>query len=453
MLIDCFTFFNELDLLECRLEYLYDKVDRFVLVEASISHSGKEKPFYFLENKDRYQKYLDKIIHVPLNISSSDFDWEHDIKLGYSNASWQVENLQRNGILKGLVTFPDDAIIMISDLDEIPDLTAIDRAKRLLETRHAVALETYQFYYNLGQRLLEPWPATVISKKERLIKTSPQSLRDRKNNLSRILKAGWHLTYFNDAESIKNKIMNFAHQEYNRPEFTDINYINEKIKKGQELYGRPFPMIMVNANELPEYFLKSFRRYLSEMPEIKHYAEQVEGFFDLIDFDLYKKVVDYFPDQSHFVEVGSYKGRSSAFMAVEIALSGKQIQFDCVDTWEGSKEHQQGQAFEDLDVVESRLFDVFTKNMEPVKSLYRPVRMTSVEAAKTYQDQSLDFVFIDAAHDYENVLADILAWAPKVKSQGIISGHDWHHLPIKQAVQETLTSVNVIGNCWYAFKE
>ena len=70
---------------------------------------------------------------------------------------------------------------------------------------------------------------------------------------------------------------------------------------------------------------------------------------------------DKFTGPAHFVEVGSYKGRSTSFMAVEIANSGKQIKFDCVDTWEGSPEHQEGGDIEDLDVVNVTMFDVFKK--------------------------------------------------------------------------------------------
>ena len=58
MLIDAFTFFNELDLLEARLEYLYDTVDHFIIVESDISHSGKIKPFYYLENQNRFKKRM-----------------------------------------------------------------------------------------------------------------------------------------------------------------------------------------------------------------------------------------------------------------------------------------------------------------------------------------------------------------------------------------------------------
>ena len=136
--------------------------------------------------------------------------------------------------------------------------------------------------------------------------------------------------------------------------------------------------------------------------------------------DLYKRIIDTNQSGSHFVEVGSWKGRSSSFMSVEIINSNKNIKFDCVDTWNGSIEHTS------YDVIkEEKLYDVFLSNIEPVKQVINPIRMSSIEASKLYEDNSLDFVFIDASHEYEDVKADILAWLPKVKVGGILAGHDY----------------------------
>jgi SAM-dependent methyltransferase len=147
---------------------------------------------------------------------------------------------------------------------------------------------------------------------------------------------------------------------------------------------------------------------------------------------LYKRIVDNSQDEAHIVEVGSWKGRSAAFMAVEIINSNKNIKFDCVDTWKGSIEHTT------YDVTtEEKLYDVFLSNIEPVKHTINPIRMTSIDASKLYEDDSLDFVFIDASHEYEDVKADILAWLPKVKIGGILAGHDYDTFEgVNRAVNE-----------------
>jgi SAM-dependent methyltransferase len=147
---------------------------------------------------------------------------------------------------------------------------------------------------------------------------------------------------------------------------------------------------------------------------------------------LYKRIVDNLQDGAHIVEVGSWKGRSAAFMSVEIINSNKNIKFDCVDTWKGSIEHTS------YDVItEEKLYDIFLSNIEPVKHIINPIRMTSIEASKLYEDNSLDFVFIDASHEYEDVKEDILAWLPKVKFGGILAGHDYDNFEgVNRAVDE-----------------
>jgi len=147
---------------------------------------------------------------------------------------------------------------------------------------------------------------------------------------------------------------------------------------------------------------------------------QIEGWFGPFDEQFYAHQVRRTSGPARFVEIGSWKGRSSFFMASEIKRSGKSIELYCVDTWEGSDEHV------DVDAVTcGTLFDEFLDNIAPVREHIRPVRASSLEAARMFADASLDFVFIDAAHDFENVRADIQAWRPKVKSGGVLAGHDY----------------------------
>lgn len=150
---------------------------------------------------------------------------------------------------------------------------------------------------------------------------------------------------------------------------------------------------------------------------MNHYFETVEGWFG--QTGLYAHVVREF-DNARFVEVGSWKGRSTSFMGVEILNSGKNIKLDCVDTFKGSAEHG--------DVDHYKLFYEFTRNVESVRSVINRVHvMTSLEAAELYRDESLDFVFIDASHDEANVFADCVAWYPKVRKGGIFGGDDYFY--------------------------
>jgi len=167
---------------------------------------------------------------------------------------------------------------------------------------------------------------------------------------------------------------------------------------------------------------------------------------------LYSSMVEKFPDESHFVEVGVWKGMSASYMAVEIINSGKKIRFDAVDTWE----YVPGQ--EDIpESSYSNLFETFLKNISPVKDVINPVKKFSIDAAGDYKDGSLDFFFIDASHDYKNLTNDINAWYPKVKSGGIIAGHDyaWSN-SVKKAVDDFFNPANLYPSeqegCWIVIK-
>ena len=88
--------------------------------------------------------------------------------------------------------------------------------------------------------------------------------------------------------------------------------------------------------------------------------------------------------------------------------------------------------------VSDGLFNHFLHNISSVKDVINVIRQPSIEASKNYKDNSLDFVFIDAAHDYGNVCADINVWLPKVKRGAILAGHDYAYPPIQQALKDTL---------------
>jgi len=157
--------------------------------------------------------------------------------------------------------------------------------------------------------------------------------------------------------------------------------------------------------------------YKISYKRMNHIYQNIDGWFTFPE--LYKNVVEKFKS-GKFVEVGTWLGKSASYLAVEIINSGKDIKLDCVDTWNGSQEHL------NMDLVKNdELYNQFLKNIEPVSAVINPIRMDSIEASKLYDDESIDFIFIDASHDYENVKKDIEAWYPKLKDGGIFAGHDF----------------------------
>jgi len=178
---------------------------------------------------------------------------------------------------------------------------------------------------------------------------------------------------------------------------------------------------------------------------MEHFYQKIgEDWFTF--HNLYREMVEKSKDGSHFVEVGVWRGRSASYMGVEIHNSGKNIKFDCVDTWEGSSEHCEYQILKTKD----GLYNEYLNNIKPLSHIINSIRMTSIEASKMYKDESLDFVFIDAAHDEQSVKDDIIHWLPKVKKNGILAGHDYDWSGVKSAVHYFFNKSEIIDSegCW-----
>lgn len=197
MIYDCFTFNNELDILEIRLNILNDIVDKFILVEASKTQSKLDKPFHFEDNKERYSKFLDKIIHIKVK------DFPKD-------DGWAMENYQRNNIVHGInIVKPlEEDIIGISDVDEIwaPDINPKFEEFFKDATCFSVGMKYLVFYLNL-QTVNKDWIGTIFTKAKHLIHTTPQTLRNIKDKVPHIEEAGWHFGYQGGKEKVYEKYL------------------------------------------------------------------------------------------------------------------------------------------------------------------------------------------------------------------------------------------------------
>lgn len=189
------------------------------------------------------------------------------------------------------------------------------------------------------------------------------------------------------------------------------------------------------------------RKAMREMNHIYQKPQFGENWFTYPN--LYSRFVRELQNESKIVEVGCWKGKSVAYLAVEIINSGKDIKVDAVDIWgpeDGIPAEEQ-----DVYVRTGHIYQLFLSNIEPVSSIVNPIRMTSTEASRRYQDGSLDVVFIDACHTYECVKEDIRNWLPKVKRGGYLAGHDYPWSKddsVKRAVDESVSPIEVTEGCW-----
>jgi len=176
---------------------------------------------------------------------------------------------------------------------------------------------------------------------------------------------------------------------------------------------------------------------------MRHIFRTIPGWFSFAG--VYEDAVRLAPDDGAvFVEVGAWKGKSTSFMAVTIANSGKHIDFYVVDHWLGSDEKAH---HIDPDVKAGRLYEVFKRNIQPVKQFIKPLRMSSAEASTHFEDASVDFVCLDGGHDYASMRLDLDCWLPKLLPGGILAGDDWNWSGVKTSVTETFGDrVEVLGD-------
>jgi len=261
-IIDCFIFYNEIDLLTYRLNILNDVVDYFVIVESTHTHVGKEKKLFLNENTHLFEKFNGKIIHIIVD----DFPYKHpNIDISKSQ-QWINENFQRDQIKRGIdkLDLNDEDIITITDLDEIPDPNTLLKIKNNETTVDINILKMDFYYYNLNTKLQEEWHhAKILSfQKFNELSISCNSIRFY-NNCKIIDNGGWHLSYFGDSKFIKNKIEQFTHQEYNNDHYTNIEKIEKRVNNFNDLYDRNNHNMKLSIKD--NYYLPpEYEKYLSK---------------------------------------------------------------------------------------------------------------------------------------------------------------------------------------------
>ena len=292
--IDCFTFFNELDLLEIRLKYLYDTVDYFVIIESDKSFNGDLKEMVFSNNNSRFDSFKDKIVYVPIKMKNFDLT---------KGVAWKREEFQRNCIQEGLdrVDLNDDDLILISDIDEFPNKDIIldfkinngDKTKTTKKSMISLVLksvfcaiktvfykiinkdtqevtaqfkviylivfknfsyplnfEMFNYYYYLNYQKKDSYWFGIQGVQAKWLKVfTPNQIRVfRKTPVRTVKGGGWHFSYLGGKEMIKYKIKNFSHQEYNIPEIVSDDYIDFCIQNGYSLFE-----YYKNSNAKPKY--------------------------------------------------------------------------------------------------------------------------------------------------------------------------------------------------------
>lgn len=263
MIYDCFTFFNELDMLEIRLSILDPHVDFFVLAESTETFSGQKKPLYYLEKKDRFAKWNHKIIHQIVDDYPEDKElsllMENYAKIPKEKDSFRRMFYQREALRKGLTEAKDDDIVYCGDVDEIWKPKEIDDK--------TYKLRQLCYCYYLNNRSSEKWIGTVVTRYKNVRNGCLNDMRSNPKNF--LDDGGWHFTNMGGVEAIKQKIEAYDHQEFNTPEIKAK--IEKRMKSNRDYIGRIF-----------DYKWRRFKFWVdeSDLPEwLKAHKEQFKNLF------------------------------------------------------------------------------------------------------------------------------------------------------------------------------
>lgn len=284
-IIDAFNFFNEFDLLKLRLNYLNDIVDYFLICECNHTYSANPKPYY-----------LDQILNdIPENIRKKIIRIKYEIDgRYYYNDPWRLESEHRDFIGKNLTSFSLDDIIMISDLDEIPNKEYIKKVLSIWDKDSLYVGEFDVFLYNFitCASSVYSWHGTILSSVKKCIELGSNTLHKKRKDDEygyKVLKnGGWHFTYFGNAEKIKLKVESYSHQEYNDEKYINSEYLIDCIKNKKCFYDENQVLQTYNFNNYPEELKKIILNIFSK----EYYTDfSLEQYNRSLYLDLLKKSV------------------------------------------------------------------------------------------------------------------------------------------------------------------
>jgi len=171
------------------------------------------------------------------------------------------------------------------------------------------------------------------------------------------------------------------------------------------------------------------------------FYKQIPGYFSFAP--AYDRAIQIAEDGDTYVEIGAWLGQSICYLAHGIQEAKKNVRIYTVDTWEGEPGNVEQLAIINRAGGSEKFYKEFLLHLEigNIRDIVCPIKSTSVEAAKRFTDLSINFCFVDGAHDYNSVMADLYHWFPKIAKGGVIAGHGYHlrdGVQVCQAVHEFL---------------
>ena len=252
---DCFMFFDELMLLEIRLKELSPVVDKFVLVEATHTHSGKPKRLYYDEVKDNeiFAPFKDKIVHVIYNQQADPAKYPTERDRRFAN-----DREQRNQILSGLVDAKPDDLIIVTDLDEIVNRKTVELLKQYPEPGRLVMK---LFYYSFNCRANQEWGYPASCRFKDFPGADKLRLEGIETFTRVYVNAGWHFSYLFPVNEIPKKLEAFAHAEFDTDYHKDMDRLKKCVEGNGDIFERPGMKFRIEPLDAPQCVMNDREKY------------------------------------------------------------------------------------------------------------------------------------------------------------------------------------------------
>jgi len=281
---DAIQFYNELDILELRLETLDPIVDYFIIVEADVTHSGIPKPFLFAENKEKFKKFLPKIINYHITDMPSTCEeieknqtsdellqicnrrilagdwWPHE-----GHPAYVRDTAQKEFILRATTMCNEDDIMHMSDADEIPNPETLKMILDEFDPNQVYNLKQKNYIFYMDLRNGEPWTGGFIlsyNKFRHEVGFGELKMRRRGEMVD---DGGWHFSFMGGYDKVNEKLRAYGEQTLNIPRITDDikNVVDNCIQTGADLYGRRYGIWHepVSYETHPKYLVDNVEKY------------------------------------------------------------------------------------------------------------------------------------------------------------------------------------------------
>lgn len=421
MIYDCTIIHNELDLLRFRMDVLSGVADKFVVVESDTTHSGKPKPTHLHGLDDRV---------IPITVT--------DMPAG---DSWTRIAHQRQAIMRGLSGASDDDVVLMSDIDEIPDPKVVANWKPGSGPNRLQQLFGYYWANCVGGH----WYGTrILTAGDMRRIGSVEAVRHGEYPI--IDDAGWHFSYLGGPRQVREKLASFTHTDLDIPPFNDPKHIEFVSSLGIDLFLRPgmkFDFVPVDERFPDALKSEAYRHWTKDAL----FHEEWYPNDQLVElYKLASRVRD-LPGVS--LEIGAWEGRSTIALSHAVHPAPLFV----VDTWEG--EPRDGT---DRIAKERNVYDQFYRNASSLSAGNLSIVKKDWSKFLSSFRQPIKFAHVDGPHDYESVVAMLRKLKPMMTDGGIVCGDDIIAANVgrkdlgggvERAVREEFPAYKSIGNLWW----